>query len=223
MVDQGAPGTSGADDHRELIRFIEVMRTLRRECPWDAEQTHRSLVPYLVEESLETVEAIEAGDATDLQEELGDLLLQVIFHANIAAEGGEESFTLEDVARGVADKLVSRHPYVFADGDVPDDLHGSWEARKVIEKGRTSVLEGVPEQLSALSRATKIISRARARAVPVDLPTEPIEAETIGNEAMALVARAHASGVDPEQAVRDALRALEAQITAAESSPRPDE
>lgn len=219
MVDQRAPGASVAEDHRELIRFIEVMRTLRRECPWDAEQTHRSLVPYLVEESLETVEAIEAGDATDLQEELGDLLLQVVFHANIAAEAGEEPFTLEDVARGVADKLVSRHPYVFGDGDVPDDLHGSWEARKVIEKGRTSVLEGVPDQLSALSRATKIISRARARAVPVELPTEPIEAETIGNEAMALVARAHASGVDAEQAVRDALRALEARIVAAEAHP----
>ena len=213
-------GTSDPDDHRELIRFIEVMRTLRRDCPWDAEQTHRSLVPYLVEESLETVEAIEAGDADDLREELGDLLLQVIFHANIAAEGGDRGFTLEDIARGVADKLISRHPYVFGDSDLPDDLHGSWEAQKVVEKGRTSVLEGVPDQLSALSRATKIISRARARAVPLELPTEPIEAETLGDDAMALVARAHASGVDAEQAVRDALRALEAQITATESASR---
>jgi uncharacterized protein YabN with tetrapyrrole methylase and pyrophosphatase domain len=189
------------------------MAVLRQHCPWDAQQTHRSLVQYLLEEALETVEAIESGDDVHLREELGDLLLQVVFHAEISP-----AFDVDDVARGIADKLVSRHPHVFASDAVPSDLHFTWEQRKAVEKGRTSALQGIPEQMSALARAHKIVSRARSRRVPLDLPDQPVEAADLGRDVVALVARAQASGVDPEQAVRDAVRALEQQVLAAEAS-----
>jgi XTP/dITP diphosphohydrolase len=190
------------------------MAVLREHCPWDAEQTHRSLVQYLLEESLETVEAIESGDDAHLREELGDLLLQVVFHAEISV-----AFDLDDVARGIADKLVSRHPHVFATDDVPADLHHTWEQRKAVEKGRTSALQGIPEQMSALARAPKIISRARSRRVPLDLPDEPVEADALGSEIVRMVARAQAHGIDPEQAVRTAVRQLEQQVRTAETVP----
>ncbi len=117
--------------HAEVERLIDVMTALRTGCPWDAEQTHRSLVTYLVEEAAEVGEACETGAVDHLVEVLGDLLLQVVFHAEIARTEGR--FDIDDVARGIADKLVARHPYVFGNGDVPDDLMGSWEARKRAE------------------------------------------------------------------------------------------
>ena len=203
-------------EHPELARLIEVMATLRQRCPWDAEQTHRSLVQYLIEETAETIEAIESGDHDHLREELGDLLLQVIFHAEIAQEA-DPGFTVDDIAADIADKLIARHPYVFAAEQTPPDLYGSWERRKAVEKGRTSVLDGIPEQLSALARANKIISRARLQAVPVELPSEPVSANDLGEQMLALIARAQASGIDPDQAVRDAVRSLEAEVRAAEA------
>ena len=201
----------------ELERLVDVMARLRHECPWDAQQTHRSLVQYLVEEAAETVEAIEIGDQDHIREELGDLLLQVIFHAEIASEQAE-GFTVEDVARGIADKLISRHPYVFTTAAVPADLHYTWEQRKAVEKGRTSALQGIPDQLSALARANKIISRARSRRVAVALPDDPTTAEEVGIQILALAARAQASGIDPEQALRDVVRRLESQIHTAEAA-----
>ncbi len=201
----------------EVERLVAVMTRLRSGCPWDAQQTHRSLVQYLIEETAETVEAIETDDAVLLREELGDLLLQVVFHAELAGER-PDGFGLEDVARGIADKLVARHPYVFAAGEVPDDLNASWEQRKAVEKGRTSVLDGIPEQLSALARANKIISRARSRRVGVDLPDEPVTAEQVGSAVLALAARAQAAGIDPDQALRDAVRGLEREVVAAEQA-----
>jgi XTP/dITP diphosphohydrolase len=201
----------------ELERLVDVMARLRRECPWDAQQTHRSLVQYLVEEAAETVEAIEVGDQDHLREELGDLLLQVLFHAEIASEQAE-GFTVEDVAQGIADKLISRHPYVFATAAVPADLHYTWEQRKAVEKGRTSALQGIPDQLSALARANKIISRARSRRVALALPDGPTTAEEVGMQILALAARAQASGIDPEQALRDVVRRLESQIHTAEAA-----
>jgi MazG family protein len=194
------------------------MARLRQECPWDAQQTHRSLVQYLIEETAETVEAIEVADQDHLCEELGDLLLQVIFHAQI---GSEETpgFTVEDVARGIADKLIARHPYVFATADVPSDLHYTWEQRKAAEKGRTSALQGIPDQLSALARANKIISRVRSRRVGISLPDEPTTAQEVGGQLIALAARAQAAGIDPDQALRDAIRDLEARVRDAEMAP----
>ncbi|HLM23054.1 MAG TPA: MazG family protein [Propionibacteriaceae bacterium] len=202
----------------ELERLVSVVARLRHECPWDAQQTHRSLAQYLVEETAETIEAIESGDQDHLREELGDLLLQVIFHAEIASEQAE-GFTVEEVAGGIADKLVSRHPYVFATAEVPVDLHYTWEQRKAAEKGRTSALQGIPEQLSALARANKIISRVRSRRLELVLPDDPTTAEEVGAQILALAARAQAAGVDPEQALRDAVRVLEARVRDAESAP----
>lgn len=202
--------------HPELERFIAVMERLRRECPWDAEQTHRSLVHYLVEEACEVVDAVESGSDEDLREELGDLLLQVIFHTAIASEEGR--FTLDEVAAGIADKLVARHPYVFGDEEIPDDLNATWEANKRAAKGRISSLEGIPLRLSALARANKVVSRARSHGVAVELADEPITCDEVGAAALDLVARAQASGVDPEQAVRDALRGLEERVRAAEQA-----
>jgi XTP/dITP diphosphohydrolase len=199
----------------EVERLVELMARLRQECPWDAQQTHRSLVQYLIEETAETIEAIEAADQDHLREELGDLLLQVIFHAEIASEQ-TSGFTVDDIARGIADKLISRHPYVFATAEVPSDLHFTWEQRKVVEKGRTSALQGIPDQLSALARANKIISRTRSRRVAVALPDEPTSAEEVGAQLLALAARAHAAGIDPDQALRDAVRGLEARVREAE-------
>ncbi|HEY6811974.1 MAG TPA: MazG family protein [Propionibacteriaceae bacterium] len=193
------------------------MSRLRHECPWDAQQSHRSLVQYLVEETAETIEAIELADQDHLREELGDLLLQVIFHAEIAGEQ-IPGFTVEDVARGIADKLISRHPYVFATAEVPSDLHYTWEQRKAAEKGRTSALQGIPDQLSALARANKIISRVRSRRVEVALSDEPTTAEEVGAQLLALAARAHAAGIDPDQALRDAVRVLEASVRHAEAA-----
>ena len=224
-----------AGDPRRLTqtaRLVAVLDRLRTECPWDARQTHLSLVPYLVEETCEVVEAIETGTPADLAEELGDLLLQVVFHARLAAEqpGG---FDLEAVSAGIADKLIARHPHVFAPAGglgrpdaVPADLYASWEQRKAVEKGRTSVLDGIPKRLSALSRAAKILTRARSRRVPLAPPGSPgaedvhrtgpdpetTSAEEIGEAILALVARADAVGVDAEQATRAAVRRLEDQV-----------
>ena len=120
-----------------LLDLVAVMDRLRSECPWDQRQTHRSLAAYLLEETYETLEAIESGDADHLREELGDLLLQVYFHARIAAESGPDGFTIDDVAAGIVDKLVHRHPHVFAGLDVADadEVNRNWEALKAAEKG----------------------------------------------------------------------------------------
>lgn len=205
----------------ELERLVAVMHRLRSGCPWDAEQTHASLVRYLVEETLEVVEAIEAGDDAHLTEELGDLLLQVVFHAEIAAETGR--FDIEDVARRIADKLVARHPYVFSDAEVPDDLIGSWERAKATEKSRASALEGIPEQLSALTRAHKVLVRARSHGLEpaaLGVPGSPVPADRLGEEFVRLVARAEALGLDPEQEARAALRRLESAVRDAETDRR---
>ncbi len=202
----------------QVARLIQVMHALRSGCPWDAEQTHHSLVRYLVEETCEVIEAIEDGDDADLIEELGDLLLQVLFHSEIAAETGR--FDIEDVAARIADKLVARHPYVFSDADVPADLIASWEQRKAVEKSRSSALDGIPAQLSALSRAHKVIVRARSHGLPTTrLGVEPavVPSQRIGDEFLRLVAAAEAAGLDPEQEARAALRRLEARVRAAEA------
>lgn len=208
-----------AQPQPELSRLVAVMHRLRTGCPWDAEQTHASLVRYLVEETLEVVEAIEAGTDEQLVEELGDLLLQVVFHAEIAAE--ERRFDIEDVAGRIADKLIARHPYVFADADVPADLVSSWERAKAVEKGRDSALDGIPHRMSALTRAHKVITRARSHGLSPDalgVPASEVPAAELGAELLALAGRAEALGVDPEQAARAALRELEARVRAAEAA-----
>lgn len=202
----------------QLLRLVEVMARLRRECPWDAEQTHRSLIKHLIEETAEVVDAIEAepGSDADLREELGDLLMQIYFHAEIASQQGR--FDIDEVAGGICDKLVRRHPWVFDAAAHPEDLAGTWEQAKQAEKQRTSVLQGVPDSLATLARAQKIVSRSQRLGVGFESDTEPITAAQVGTQILALVQRAQASGVDADQATRDALQALTEQIRAAEAS-----
>ena len=202
--------TDTTDPAAALARLGRVSQRLRVECPWDAEQTHRSLVTHLVEETAEVVDAIEEGSATDLRVELGDLLLQIYFHSVIADEAGE--FTLADVADGIADKLIRRHPHVFGEEETPDDLGATWEARKMVEKGRRSALDGIAVSLDPLARAAKVAGRTRNHRIDLPLDDRPITADQVGEQILALVERAHASGVDAAQATRDAVRQREAQV-----------
>ncbi len=200
----------------ELGRLRLVMAELRVKCPWDAKQTHRSLLNHLVEETAEVIDAVETGTDDDLREELGDLLLQVYFHARIAEDDGR--FDVEDVARGISDKLIRRHPHVFAGEDVPEDMWQSWEERKRAEKGRTSALEGIADSLNVVPRLQKVLSRAGSHRVPLELPEEPIDEEGFGAALVALISRAQVSGVDADAAARAALRTLESRVRDAESS-----
>jgi XTP/dITP diphosphohydrolase len=190
-----------------LLGFREVMRRLRAECPWKAEQTHRSLVRYLLEETHETVEAIESGDAHHLREELGDLLLQVYFHAAIAEESGESGgFTIDDVARDITAKMVRRNPHVFGDATsgTPAEVNDAWQAIKAAEKSeRSDPTDGLPASLPALLYADKVLDRLARAGRPV-VP----RGEGVGERLLALVAEAQADGIDPEQALRDAVRRL---------------
>jgi MazG family protein len=203
-----------------LLDLVQVMDRLRRECPWDQRQTSESLVRYLVEETYEVIEAIESGDVDHLREELGDLLLQVVFHARIASEAPDRSFDIDDVADGIVAKLVSRHPHVFAGLEVSgaDEVERNWEALKASEKSRTSPVDGIPPGLPALLLADKVISRLRRSQSPVVEPVEttaspvvePVEttasqaltAESVGDALFDLVAAASAAGIDAELALR---------------------
>jgi XTP/dITP diphosphohydrolase len=198
-----------------LLDLVEVMDRLRTECPWDREQTHRSLAPYLLEETYETLEAIESGDRDHLREELGDLLLQVVFHARLAAEAGTDGFTVDDVAAGIVDKLVHRHPHVFAGLEVADadEVDANWERLKAVEKGRASVLEGIPAALPALALADKVLGRATRIGV------QPKQGDGLGERLLALVVEARASGRDAEQELREAVRRLSDDVRAAEAAP----
>lgn len=198
-----------------LLDFLDDMRRLRRECPWKREQTHRSLARYLEEETSETLEAIETGDADHLREELGDLLLQVYFHSVIAEESGD--FTLDDVARGISEKMHRRNPHVFGP-DAPSDLsvaevNQQWQAIKQAERVERlgdldapspSPYDGIAGGLPALLLATKILERRPDAAA--DLPAAGDRAADLGDRLLALVDEAVAAGVDPEQALRDAVR-----------------
>ncbi|MER0246409.1 MazG family protein, partial [Streptomyces sp. HSW2009] len=171
-----------------LLDLVQVMDEIRASCPWSAERTHQSLAKYGLEEAYELVEAIEAGDRAELREELGDVLLQVVFHARIAQEDADEPFGIDDVAAGIVDKLIRRHPHVFGDAtaQTPDEVKAHWLRTKAIEKRRASVTDGVPLDQPALALAAKLVSRARTADLPVALPEGP----GIGYELLALAARA---------------------------------
>ena len=151
-----------ADPLRDLVEAMDVLRSPGG-CPWDTEQTHESLVRYLLEETYELVETIETGDRAGLREELGDVLFQVVFHARIAAEDHDDPFTLDDVAADLVAKLHRRHPHVFGDDEYVDAAHLTtrWDQIKQQEKARASVLDGIPLDQGALSRAQKVVSRAQ--------------------------------------------------------------
>ena len=196
-----------------LLDLVAVMDRLRSPggCPWDAQQTHESLVPYLLEEAHEAVEAIESGDRAHMAEELGDLLLQVVFHARVAQEHPDAPFGIDDVAGGIVEKLVRRHPHVFADvdADTAAEVSANWEQIKAEEKaGRTSALDGIPAGLPALARADKAASRLH-RAGLSALAEQAAGGTAVGARLMALVLEARGRGEDPEAALRAVVRALE--------------
>lgn len=235
----GAPGAGV----RALVDVMDLLRSPGG-CPWDAAQTHESLVPYALEEAHEVAEAIELGDRVGMREELGDLLLQVVFHARVASEHPTDAFDLDDVARGVAAKLVRRHPHVLdadgsrvevvgADGDPtaePEDadvVHARWDRIKTVEKQRTSVLEGIPLAQGALARGQKVLSRARRGGLVIEVEAvarqhaaaSPVGQDDAGFGArlLLLAAEAEVAGVDAEAALRRALRTLEDAVRAAEA------
>jgi len=186
-----------------LLDFLDDMRRLRRECPWKREQTHRSLARYLQEEAAETVEAIDTGDDDHLREELGDLLLQVYFHAVIAEETG--AFTIDDVARGISEKMRRRNPHVFGSDGSPttltaDEVDRQWQQIKTSEKPRRTPYDGIAPGLPALLLATKVLERSPHALVP-----DPASVD-LGDRLLALVGEAVSTGVDPEQALRHAVR-----------------
>jgi XTP/dITP diphosphohydrolase len=209
----------------KLDDLIAIMATLRAPggCAWDREQTHESLVRYLVEETYELIDAIESGNRDELLEELGDVLYQVIFHADIASHTPGEEFGIQDVADHMARKMVGRHPHVFGDvvATTAGDVVAIWDDLKSAEKpDRTSVLDGIPRSMPALALADKLVGRARKvgmQEIVTDTPTAETE-ELLGAQLLAIVSSAAAQGLDSERALRAALRALEEDIREAESA-----
>jgi len=221
-----------------LLRLVEVMDTLRVSCPWDARQTHESLAPHLLEECYEALDALESGDPAALRDELGDVLLQVVFHARIAAEATDGTgYTIDDVAEGIVAKLIRRHPHVFADVTVSgaEEVKRNWDAIKAAERAEAgdapaSVLDTVPFGQPALSLAAQLQHRAERAGVPADLADLASRGSApagggrgvsdVGAELFALVARARDAGLDPELELRAAARAYRDRVRASEHAGR---
>lgn len=210
----------------QLQRLVEVMNQLRSPggCPWDAEQTHESLLKYLLEESYEFVDAVHSGDRTDMKEELGDVLLQVYFHARIAQEHPTDPFSIEEVAEGIADKLIRRHPHVFAGVEVrdADEVLANWEEIKKQEKGRTSALDGIAMSQPALPLLEKLLYRAEKYGVELEVPKQvnvagDADESAVGQALLAVIAWAHSNGIDAEAALRKEAAKLSQQITTIET------
>jgi len=209
----------------QLTRLREVMDKLRSPggCPWDAEQDHQSLLKYLLEESYEFIEAVEDNDRAAMQEELGDLLLQVFFHARVAEDDINSPFDIEDVARSIADKLERRHPHVFGGTTVKDsaEVLENWEKQKASEKGRTSAIDGVPLAQPALPLVVKLLYRAEKfdykLAIEKELQiTEGTDSDNFGKLLLGLIAQAVELGIDPEASLRNAAKGLISDIQAHE-------
>lgn len=200
-----------------VLDLVAVMDRLRSPggCPWDARQTHRSLLPYLLEETHEVVEAVESGDRDHLIEELGDLLLQVVFHARLAEDDEEDPFDIDDVAGGIVAKLVRRHPHVFADTQVEgaDQVAHNWEQLKAAEKQREGLFDGIPLTLPALARAQKMLGRLQRAAGgrtadAADQFTAAAGGDDVAARLLDAVLVATAGGTDAESSLREALRRL---------------
>ncbi len=220
MTDLSFSSSAATGVPTELDELVAVMARLRGPggCPWDADQTHESLVQYLIEETYELVEAIETGNRDDMLEELGDVLYQVLFHADIAAHTPGEDFDIQDVAAQMTAKMVGRHPHVFGDrvAETPDAVMEFWEDLKRREKpGRTSVLDGIPQAMPSLALADKLLGRAEKvglieleGAGGVNVESE----DELGALLLAIVASAKSKGLDAERALRATLRDLQGEI-----------
>ena len=209
----------------QLIRLREVMDKLRSPggCPWDAEQDHQSLLKYLLEESYEFIEAVEDNDRVAMQEELGDLLLQVFFHARVAEDDKNQPFNIEDIAKGIADKLERRHPHVFGGTSVKDssEVLENWEKQKAEEKGRTSAIDGVPLAQPALPLIAKLLYRADKFDYKLSIDqdfklNESIDGDSFGKLMLGVIAQAVELGIDPEASLRNAAKGLIKDIQAHE-------
>jgi XTP/dITP diphosphohydrolase len=209
------------NEKSNLLRLAEVMDRLRSPggCPWDAEQTHESLLTYLLEETYEFIDAVERAERDDIVEELGDVLLQVFFHARIGQERDKDAFSIEDVASAICEKLIRRHPHVFQEAEnlTAAEVEGNWERIKAVEKSRKSPDEGVPLNQPALSLASKLLHRAQAHGhTPAHIRSfadvDEISAETIGELLLSVVSLANQHGVDPEFALRTRARNLVTEI-----------
>lgn len=221
-----------SDASDPLRAAAETMRHVRERCVWSQRITHRDLVPYLIEEAHEVIEAVETEDRAGLREELGDLLWQVLFHSAVAAQDPDDPFDIDDVARGLTEKMVRRHPHVFggAVARTPEEVLVHWNAAKAAEKReRRSVLDGVPAGMPALARAQKVLGRAekvlgraekvlpRAEDGAPDADASPAAEAELGDALLALVAQARANGWDAERALRERIRLLEDEVRAAEA------
>ena len=201
----------------------DTMHEVRERCVWTQQIDHRALVPYLVEESAELIDAVEVGSRDELREELGDLLWQVLFHAEIASRDPEDPFDIDDVARGLTEKMVRRHPHVFAGeiAETPEQVLVFWNAAKAAEKhARTSVLDGVSDRMPSLALAQKLIGRAGQVGVRPDAQSDARTEAELGDALLALVATARANGWDAERALRERLRTLQSEIRDAEAGLR---
>lgn len=210
---------AAAGDTSAVQAAIDTMRAVRDRCVWTQQITHRDLVPYLIEESAELIDAVEQGSRAELREELGDLLWQVLFHAEIASRDEADPFDIQDVAAGLTEKMVRRHPHVFGDAvaHTPEEVLVHWNAAKAAEKHhRESVLDGVSHAMPALALAQKLAEKARSVGVDVAPAPAPESEEQLGDALLALVATARAQGWDAERALRVRLRELESDIRAAE-------
>ncbi|WNI15833.1 MazG family protein [Actinacidiphila sp. ITFR-21] len=211
-----------------LLDLVQVMDRIRAECPWSSQRTHEDLAAYGIEEMYELVEAIEQGDREAVREELGDVLLQVVFHAAIAEGHPQEPFGIDDVAAGLVAKLVHRHPHIYGDevAETPEQVQANWVRLKGVEKARESVTDGVPPASPALALAAKLAGRARAAGLPLPAdppapPTPLLDDETrLGDHLLAEAAAAQSAGLDPEAALRHAARRYRAAIRAAEAAAR---
>lgn len=210
----------------ELLRLLEVMDRLRSPggCPWDAEQSHESLLKYLLEESYEFVDAVDENDRQAMREELGDILLQVYFHSRIAEEHPTDPFSIEDVAAGIADKLIRRHPHVFGEVNVSgsEEVLANWEKLKAAEKNRNSATDGVALSQPALPLITKLIYRAEKNGIKLDLPTADIDngvssEVAISDALVAAVVAAIKQGIEPEDLLRARARKIAEEIKRIES------
>ncbi|MGK9146491.1 MazG family protein [Plantibacter flavus] len=206
-------------------RLVDAMRQVRDRCVWTQGIDHEALVPYLIEESYELVEAVEDGTRDELVEELGDVLWQVVFHAEIASRDAEAPFDFDDVAEAATRKMVHRHPHVFGEQDAatPEDVVRVWNAAKAEEKAkRSSVLEGIPQAMPSLALADKVLGRAAS--VGVRPSPEAVEAvltedeDALGERLLAIVAAARATGLDAERALRGAVRRLSAEVREVEQA-----
>lgn len=205
-----------------LLDLVQVMARIRAECPWSSLRTHEELAKYGIEEMYELVEAIEEGERAAIREELGDVLLQVVFHAAIAEEHPDEPFGIDDVAAGLVDKLIHRHPHIYGDevAETPEQVQANWVRLKGVEKARESVTDGVPLASPALALAAKLAGRARGAGLPLPVtPPAPLydDETTLGDHLLAEAAAAQSAGIDPEAALRHAARRYRAALRAAEA------